>query len=76
MNRIRRAAESRVTFGEGRYGWRWHSGGRVRQSVRRVLRKVPAETVVVLDEAYLEFLSTPHRLDAGTILDGDPNTVV
>ena len=32
--------------------------------IERFLQRVPAETVVLLDEAYVEFLSPQHRIDA------------
>lgn len=44
--------------------------------VELFLRRVPAETVVVLDEAYGEFLSAEHRLDAAGLVSRYPNIVV
>lgn len=40
------------------------------------LRQVPAETVVVLDEAYVEFLAAEHRVDAAALAARFPNLVV
>jgi histidinol-phosphate aminotransferase len=44
--------------------------------VERFLRRVPPETVVLLDEAYVEFLSPDHRLDAVALVERYPNVVV
>ncbi|MGE2715712.1 pyridoxal phosphate-dependent aminotransferase [Mycolicibacterium litorale] len=44
--------------------------------VERFLQRVPADTVVVLDEAYAEFLSPESRLDAPALVARYPNTVV
>ncbi|WP_101950124.1 histidinol-phosphate transaminase [Mycobacterium sp. 3519A] len=44
--------------------------------VERFLRRVPADTVVLLDEAYVEFLSPEHRIDAPALVDRYPNVVV
>lgn len=40
------------------------------------MQKVSVETVVVLDEAYFEFLSAAHRLDTAAIISRHPNVVV
>ncbi len=32
--------------------------------VERFLRRVPSDTVILLDEAYIEFVAPQHRLDA------------
>lgn len=45
-------------------------------AMHRFLRRVPAETIVVLDEAYVEFLAPHHRLDAGELVSAYPNVVV
>lgn len=44
--------------------------------VERFLWRVPTDTVVVLDEAYAEFLSPESRLDAPALVARHPNTVV
>ena len=44
--------------------------------VERFLRRVPADTIVVLDEAYVEFLSPEHRIDAQALVARYPNVVV
>jgi histidinol-phosphate aminotransferase len=40
------------------------------------LRRVPSDTVVVLDEAYVEFLAPEHRIDAPALVARYPNVVV
>jgi histidinol-phosphate aminotransferase len=40
------------------------------------LQRVPSDTVVVLDEAYVEFLAPEHRLDTLSLIDRYPNVVV
>jgi histidinol-phosphate aminotransferase len=44
--------------------------------VQRFLQRVPRDTVVLLDEAYIEFVSPEHRLDAPTLIRRFPNVVV
>ena len=44
--------------------------------IERFLRRVPPETVVLLDEAYVEFLSPHHRIDAPALVGRYPNVVV
>jgi histidinol-phosphate aminotransferase len=44
--------------------------------VHRFLRRVPADTVVVLDEAYIEFVSPQHRIDGPDLIRRFPNVVV
>ena len=44
--------------------------------VERFLRRVPSDTVVLLDEAYVEFLSPEHRIDAPALVARFPNVVV
>lgn len=44
--------------------------------VERFLHRVPSDVVVLLDEAYVEFLSPEHRLDAPTIVGQHPNVVI
>ena len=44
--------------------------------IERFLRRVPSDTVVVLDEAYVEFLSPEYRIDAPTLVERYPNVVV
>jgi histidinol-phosphate aminotransferase len=40
------------------------------------LRRLPPDTVAVLDEAYVEFLSPEHRLDGPALVEKFPNLVV
>lgn len=42
----------------------------------RSLRRVPRDTVVVLDEAYIEFAAPKHRIDVAALVAGFPNVVV
>jgi histidinol-phosphate aminotransferase len=44
--------------------------------IERFLRRVPSETVVLLDEAYVEFLPPEHRIDAPELVERYPNVVV
>jgi histidinol-phosphate aminotransferase len=44
--------------------------------IERFLRRVPADTVVLLDEAYVEFLSPEYRIDAPALVERFPNVVV
>ncbi len=44
--------------------------------VERFLRRVPSDTVVLLDEAYIEFVAPEHRLDARELVRRFPNVVV
>ena len=44
--------------------------------IERFLRRIPADTVVVLDEAYVEFLSPYHRIDGPELVARYPNVVV
>jgi histidinol-phosphate aminotransferase len=44
--------------------------------VVRFLQRVPTDTVVLLDEAYAEFVSPEYRLDALSLIDRFPNIVV
>jgi histidinol-phosphate aminotransferase len=44
--------------------------------VERFLRLVPSDTVVVLDEAYVEFLAPEQRIDAPALVARFPNVVV
>jgi histidinol-phosphate aminotransferase len=44
--------------------------------VERFLRRVPSDTVVLLDEAYVEFLRPEHRIDAPALVARFPNVVV
>ncbi len=44
--------------------------------VERFLRGVSSDTVVLLDEAYVEFLSPEHRIDAPSLVSRFPNVVV
>ncbi|MGE2814020.1 pyridoxal phosphate-dependent aminotransferase [Mycobacterium heidelbergense] len=42
----------------------------------RFLRRVPRDTVVVLDEAYIEFAAAEHRIDVAALVRRFPNVVV
>lgn len=44
--------------------------------IERFLQRVPKDTVVVLDEAYVEFLSPDYRIDAPDLVERHPNVVV
>jgi histidinol-phosphate aminotransferase len=44
--------------------------------VERFLRRVPGETVVLLDEAYIEFVAPQHRIDGPDLIQRFPNVVV
>ncbi len=44
--------------------------------VERFLRRVRTDTVVLLDEAYVEFLPPEHRIDAAELVSRYPNVVV
>ena len=44
--------------------------------IERFLRRVPPDTVVVLDEAYVEFLPPEYRIDAPALVERYPNVVV
>ncbi|OBJ07074.1 pyridoxal phosphate-dependent aminotransferase [Mycobacterium colombiense] len=45
-------------------------------AVRRFLRRVPRDTVVLLDEAYIEFAAAEHRFDVAALVARFPNVVV
>lgn len=42
----------------------------------RFLRRVPPDTIVVLDEAYIEFVAPEHRIDEVALLARFPNVLV
>ena len=44
--------------------------------MERFLQRVPSDTVVLLDEAYIEFVAPKHRLDAPALIRRFPNVVV
>ena len=44
--------------------------------VELFLQRVPSDTVVLLDEAYVEFLAPEHRIDALSLVERYPNVVV
>jgi histidinol-phosphate aminotransferase len=44
--------------------------------VQRFLRRVPADTIVLLDEAYIEFVAVQHRIDGPDLIRRFPNVVV
>ncbi len=44
--------------------------------IEQFLNRVPVDTVVLLDEAYVEFLPPAHRIDAAALVARHPNVVV
>jgi histidinol-phosphate aminotransferase len=44
--------------------------------VMRFLRRVPPETIVLLDEAYIEFVAPEYRIDAAALIARFPNVMV
>jgi histidinol-phosphate aminotransferase len=44
--------------------------------IERFLRRISSDTVVVLDEAYVEFLSPEYRIDAPALVERHPNVLV
>jgi histidinol-phosphate aminotransferase len=46
------------------------------EDIERFLKRVPSDTVVMLDEAYIEFVAPEHRLDVADIVARFPNVVV
>ncbi|MHA7651711.1 pyridoxal phosphate-dependent aminotransferase [Mycobacterium sp. ML4] len=44
--------------------------------VQRFLRQVPDDTIVLLDEAYIEFVAPQHRIDGPDLIRRFPNVVV
>src|SRR5262249_29945348 len=44
--------------------------------IESFLQRVPSDTVVLLDEAYVEFLAPEHRVDALALVERFPNLVV
>jgi histidinol-phosphate aminotransferase len=44
--------------------------------IERFLLRIPSDTVVVLDEAYVEFLAPHHRIDGPELVARFPNVVV
>src|SRR6202171_4862484 len=46
------------------------------EEVERVVRRVPPDTVVLLDEAYIEFVAPEHRIDGPSLVRRFPNVVV
>lgn len=47
-----------------------------RAAVFRFLRRVPRDTVVLLDEAYIEFTAVEHRFDVAALVARFPHVVV
>src|SRR6476660_503336 len=45
-------------------------------AVRRFLRRVPRDTLVLLDEAYIEFVSSSLRINAPALVRQFPNVIV
>jgi histidinol-phosphate aminotransferase len=46
------------------------------EDIEKFLLRVPPETVVLLDEAYIEFVAPEHRVDAVSLVRRFPNVVV
>ena len=46
------------------------------EDVQRFLRRVPNDTIVLLDEAYIEFVAPQHRIDGPDLIRRFPNVVV
>lgn len=46
------------------------------EDVERFLQSVPPETIVLLDEAYIEFVAPEHRLDSASLVRRFSNVVV
>jgi histidinol-phosphate aminotransferase len=46
------------------------------ETLHAFLKEVPRETVVVLDEAYVEFVTHPARVDTVHWLEGFPNLII
>jgi histidinol-phosphate aminotransferase len=46
------------------------------EDIERFLRSVPPETIVLLDEAYIEFVAPEHHLDTPALVRRFPNVVV
>lgn len=46
------------------------------EDLMRFLRRVPRDTVVLLDEAYIEFAAPEHRIDVSALVARFPNVVV
>ncbi|SER63844.1 histidinol-phosphate aminotransferase [Mycobacterium sp. 88mf] len=46
------------------------------QQVQRFLNRVPSDVVVVIDEAYIEFVHPEYRLDCRALVRRHPNVVV
>jgi histidinol-phosphate aminotransferase len=44
--------------------------------IERFLHRVPSDTVVLLDEAYMEFLAPDYRIDTPALVERFPNVVV
>jgi histidinol-phosphate aminotransferase len=44
--------------------------------VEQFLRRIPPDTVVLLDEAYIEYVAPEHRIDAPALVRRFPNVVV
>jgi histidinol-phosphate aminotransferase len=44
--------------------------------IENFLRQVPRDTVVMLDEAYIEFVAPEHRIDVSALIERFPNVVV
>jgi histidinol-phosphate aminotransferase len=46
------------------------------EDVEQFLRRVPSDVIVLLDEAYIEFVAPEHRLDVPALVQRFPNVVV
>ncbi len=44
--------------------------------IEAFLQRVPSDTIVILDEAYAEFVAPAHRLDSVSLVERFPNVVV
>ncbi|OBB93569.1 histidinol-phosphate transaminase [Mycobacterium sp. 852002-30065_SCH5024008] len=44
--------------------------------VNRFLRRVPVDTIVLLDEAYIEYVAPQHRIDGPDLIRRFPNVVI
>jgi histidinol-phosphate aminotransferase len=46
------------------------------EELLRFLDRVPGDTIVLLDEAYIEFAASEHQLDVSALIERFPNVVV
>jgi histidinol-phosphate aminotransferase len=45
-------------------------------AIERFLSKIPSDTIVLLDEAYIEFVAPQHRIDGPNLIRRFPNVIV